>query len=198
MEKIMNTTLEQNKTASLAWYVAFAIASAIGIIVTMAGVLPLLWTYGESIGRAMGELPSQILGGIIFGLGIGAFVGIAQWLVLRGRSSDATRWLVGSIVGGVIAGVVAILISIFNDQGENIPVMILAFASLGGILGLGQFLAARSIARSPLWIVANAVGLIAAWFIPSSAQDIQAPGVIAGALVYGVVIAAAMWWVSKR
>lgn len=194
----MNTTLSQNKTTSLAWLAVFASASAIGIVVTMAGVLPLLWTYGENVERALGQFPSQIVGGVIFGLGLGLSVGIAQWLVLRGRSVDAKRWLIGSIVGGIVAGIVAILVSIFNDQGENIPVMILAFASLGGILGLGQFLAARSIARSPLWIVANAVGLVAAWFIPSSAQDIQAPGVIAVALVYGAVIAAAMWWFAKN
>lgn len=193
----MNTSLTQNKTASLAWYAAFAIASAIGILVTMAGVLPLMWTYGEGIGRAIGQFPSQIVSGIIFGLGLGAAVGIAQWLVLRGREAEATRWLIGSIVGGVVAGVVGILISIFNDQGENIPVMILAFVTLGALLGLGQFLAARSIARSPLWLVANAVGLLAAWFIPSSTQTMQPPGVIAGALVYGIVIAAALWWLKK-
>lgn len=194
----MNTTLEQNKTTSLGWLAAFAIASAIGIVVTMAGVLPLMWTYGESVFSAIGQFPSQIVGGIIFGLGLGSAVGIAQWVVLRGRSSDATRWLVGSIVGGVVAGVVGILISVFNDQGENVPVMILAFATLGAILGLGQFLAARSIARSPLWIVANAVGILAAWFIASTVESMQPASVIVGALVFGVVTAAALWWFSKQ
>jgi hypothetical protein len=194
----MNTTLTQNKTKSLGWLVAWTIASALGIIVSMVGVLPLLWTYGEGVERAIGQFPAQIVGGIVFGLGIGAAVGIAQWIVLRGRTSDATRWLVGSIVGGVVAGVVAILISVFNDQGENVPVMILAFVTLGAILGLGQYLAARSIARSPLWMVANAVGILAAWFISSSAQSMQAPVVIAGALVYGIILSAAMWWLNKN
>ena len=194
----MNTTVTQNKTASLGWLAAFAIASAIGILVTMAGVLPLMWTYGEGAERALGQWGAQIIGGIIFGVGLGAAVGIAQWVVLRGRSTDATRWLVGSIVGGVVAGVVGILISIFNDQGENVPVMILAFATLGAILGLGQFLAARSIARSPLWIVANAVGIVAAWFIASSVESLQPASILIGALVFGVVTAAALWWFAKQ
>ncbi|MDL1896393.1 hypothetical protein FBQ82_08980 [Anaerolineae bacterium CFX7] len=193
----MNTTLAQNKTISLGWLAAFAIASAIGIVVTMAGVLPLLWTYSESVGRALGQFPSQIVGGVIFGLGLGTAVGIAQSLVLRGRERDATRWLVGSIIGGVVAGVVGILISIFNDEGENVPVMILAFATLGAILGLGQFLAARSIARSPLWIAANAVGLVAAWFIAST-EAAQPVSVFVGALVFGIVTAAALWWFSRQ
>lgn len=193
----MNTTLTQNKTASLGWLAAFGIASAIGTLVTMAGVLPLMWTYGEGIERAVGQFPAQIIGGIIFGLGLGSAVGIAQWVVLRGRSTDATRWLIGSIVGGVIAGVVGILISTFNDQGENIPVMILAFATLGALFGLGQYIAARSIARSPIWLVANAVGFVAAWFIAST-ESLQPASIIVGALVFGVVTAAALWWLAKQ
>ena len=193
----MNTTLTQTKTSSIAWLAAWTIASAIGVIVSMVGVLPLMWTYGEGVERALGQWGAQIVGGTVFGLGIGAAVGIAQWLVLRGRSVDATRWLVGSIVGGIVAGIVAILISVFNDQGENLPVMLLAFATLGGILGLGQFLAARSIARSPLWIAANAVGIVAAWFIAST-ESLQPASIIVGALVYGIITAAALWWFAKQ
>ncbi len=193
----MNTTLTQNKTTSIAWLAAWTIASASGVIVSMVGVLPLMWTYGEGVERALGQWLAQIIGGIVLGLGIGTAVGIAQWLVLRGRSADATRWLVGSILGGVIAGIVGILISVFNEQGENMPVMLLAFATLGGILGLGQFLAARSIARSPLWIVANTVGIVAAWFI-ASIESAQPASVVVGALVFGVVTAAALWWSAKQ
>ncbi len=194
----MNTTLTQNKTTSLGWLAAWAIASALGVIVAMVGVLPLMWTYGEGVERALGQWGAQIVGGIVFGLGIGAAVGIAQWLVLRGRSVDATRWLVGSIIGGIVAGIVAILISIFNDQGENMPVMLLAFASLGGILGLGQFLAARSIARNALWIVASAFGLMVGWLIPSLMQTFEPVGVITGALIYGISTSAALWWFAKQ
>lgn len=193
----MNTTLTQNKIASLAWYAAFAVASAIGILITMAGVLPLMWTYGERIGLAIGQFPLQIVGGIIFGLGLGLAIGIGQWLVLRGREVEATRWLIGSIVGGVAGGVVGILISIFNDQGENIPVMVLAFATLGALLGLGQYLAARSIARSPLWMVANAGGIVAAWFVAST-ESVQPVSIFVGAIIFGVVTAVALWWFAKQ
>lgn len=194
----MNTTLSQNKTTLFARLAAWTLASAAGVLVSMVGILPLMWTYGEGVERALGQWGAQLVGGIFFGLGIGAAVGIAQWLVLRGREQDATRWLVGSIIGGIAAGIVAILISVFNDQGENQPVMLLAFASLGGILGLGQFLAARSIARSPLWIVASAFGLMLGWAIPSSMQTMQPLGMVAGALIYGLSTAAALWWFAKE
>lgn len=194
----MNTTLSQNRTTSLARLAAWTIASAIGVIVSMVGILPLMWTYGEGVERALGQWGAQLVGGIFFGLGIGLAVGIAQWLVLRRREREATRWLVGSIVGGIVAGVAAILISVFNDGGENLPVMLLAFAVLGGILGLGQFLAARSIARNALWIVASAFGLMVGWLVPSSLQSLQAVGVISGALIYGVSTAAALWWFAKQ
>lgn len=194
----MNTTLSQNKAASLARLAVWTIASAFGLIVSMVGILPLMWTYGEGVERALGHWGAQLVGGIFFGLGIGLAVGIAQWLVLRGREREATQWLVGSIVGGVVAGVVAILISVFNDQGENLPVMLLAFAALGGFLGLGQFLAARSIARNALWIVASAFGLMVGWFIPSSLQTFEPFGMISGALVYGVSTAGALWWFAKQ
>lgn len=194
----MNTTLSQNKAVSLGWLTAWTIASALGLIVSMAGLLPLMWTYGEAVERALGQWGAQIVGGIVFGFGIGLAVGVAQWLVLRGRAHEATRWLVGSIVGGSVAGVVAILISIFNDQGENLPVMLLAFAALGAILGLGQYLAARSIVRNPIWMVASALGLMIGWYIPSATQTMQPLSVIAGALVYGIVTAAAMRWFAER
>lgn len=193
----MNTTLSQNKTASLGRLVAWTIASAAGILVAMAGVLPLMWTYGEGVERALGQWGAQLVGGVLFGLGMGLAVGVAQWIVLRSREQEATRWLIGSIAGGIVAGVVAIVISVFNDQGENVPVMVLAFASLGSILGLGQYLAARSIARSPVWIVANAVGIVAAWFIASTVS-LQPASVLVGSLLFGIFTAAAQWWSAKQ
>ena len=193
----MDRTLAPNKTISIASLTAWVTASALGLIISMVGVLPLMWTYGESVERAIGQLPAQIVGGIVFGFGLGSAVGAAQWIVLRGREPEAARWFIGSVVGGIVAGVIAILISTFNDQGENIPVMVLAFITLGTLFGLGQFLAARSIARSPLWIVANAIGILAAWFIPSTAESIQPASVIVGAVVFGIITAAALWWLAR-
>src|SRR5262245_59770681 len=145
----MNTLAAQNKSASLSWLVSWAIASALGVIVCMVGVLPLLWTYGEGVEKSIGQFPAQIVGGLVFGLGLGLVIGIAQWFVLRGRSPEATRWLVGSVIGGIVAGVVAILLSQFNNGGENQLVNLVALIALGAILGLGQLLGARSIVPNP-------------------------------------------------
>lgn len=193
----MNTTLARPKTISLTWLAAWTLASALGIIAGFIIVLPLLWTIGEQVGQAIGQFPAQILGGIVFGLGVSAAVGFGQWLVLRGRTPDATRWLVGSLVGGIVGGVLAIIVSLFNDGGENVAVSLLAFALLGGILGLGQFLAARSIARSAIWILVSGIALMLSWAIPSTTENLQVVGVVAGGLTYGIVTAAAMWWLAR-
>ncbi len=195
----MNTLTTQPKSTSLGWLTAWIIASAVGLTIGFLATLPLLWSMWGSVERVIGLVPAQILGGVTFGLGIGAALGIAQWLVLRGREQNAMRWLVGSIVGGVVAGAVTMLITSQNEGGENVMWTAIAFTTLGAILGAGQFLAARSIARNPLWIVASAVGLgIGATFpFLSTTQDLTILNVAIAGIFYGAVTGAAMYWFTK-
>ncbi len=195
----MNTTLSQIKSTSFAWLAAWTIASAIAFVLGMFGTLTLLWSVAENLTNRIPEFAAALIGGAVFGLSIGVLVGIAQWLVLRNHSAEATRWLVGSIIGGTLAGVVAIFISQYNNDGENVAVTLLSFVVLGALVGLGQALAARSVARPAVWTVASAIAFVLAALLTFAMpnQDITWLNSLAGGILYGAVTAAALWWSNR-
>lgn len=198
----MNTTLSQNKTASLIWFGAWVLASAIGIVVGFLATLPLLWNATEAITGIVPQIVGQTLGGAFFGAGLGLAVGFAQWLVLRQRGeasiSPAARWLGATVLGGLIGGIVAILFSVtLNDGGTNLALTAVSFGLLGGIIGAVQYAMARPVVKNMLWIAAGALGLAIGGAIPFGQYNLELVGVGVGGLIYGAFTAAALWWNSR-
>ncbi len=202
----MNTVTEtqlvsQTKTISLPWLAAWAVASGIGLVLGATGSLQLIWNVGESIINTLPMPLQAAVVGAFLGLGIGLTTGLAQWLVLRARGIRNSRWLLSNLIGGTLGGVVigGILLGL-NSSGNNPAMTIAAFVVLGAVLGGAQLWMAREIAGNALWIVASAVGLggsIAIMFGTPNAD----PGFInigAGALVYGSITGAALWWGAHR
>lgn len=86
------------------------------------------------------------------GIGIGATVGILQWLVLRPLVHQAGWWLFLSTVGWAMGQVV---VEIALPPGSGM----LAGLVLGGMMGTAQWFALRRWVRSDRWwIVASIVG----------------------------------------
>jgi hypothetical protein len=196
----MNITLSKQKSLSIAHLAAWVIASAVGLVMGLFGTLFLIWNVAENLTTSLPEIVVALFGGAIVGIGVGGLVGVAQWFVLRGYSPQAGRWYVGSILGGIVAGTAAILISQFNDGGENTLISLLAFLVLGALLGMGQYLAAGSIARSPWWVAASAVGLTlaAALSFGMPGQDLVWWNLLAGGLLYGAVTAGVLVWNERQ
>lgn len=195
----MNTVATQTKSTSFPRLAAWAIGSGVALVVGTVATLPVLWSIGENAEKTIGQVPALTLGGAFFGLGIGTAVGFAQWLVLRGREKDALRWLVGSVVGGIVAGIVGVWVSgTYSEGGENLWANGAAFALLGAILGAGQYLAARSIPRNPLWILASTLGLAIGTLSIFGIGNFEGIGNLVGAFAYGIVTAIALWWFTKE
>lgn len=195
----MNTIATQTRSTSLPRLAAWAIASSIALVAGVVATLPVLWSIGENAEKSIGQVPALTLGGAFFGLGVGLAVGFVQWLVLRGREQEATRWLIGSIIGGIVAGVVGIWVSAtFSDSGENPLWNLVAFSMLGAILGAGQYLAARSIPRNPLWILASGLGLALGALSIFGIGNFENVGIVFTGLAYGIITAAALWWFTKQ
>lgn len=193
----MNTTMTQPSSTSVGWLAGWAVASAIGLVLGLAGTLTLVWSVTENFASGLGEQVDAILFGAVFGLGLGLVLGIAQWIVLRLRGESGPRWVGATIIGSIIGGVLAILIgNTFNPGGGNIILGALTFAILGAFIGACQFGMARSIAGSALWILASAVALGAGMSIAFQFSDMWWGAVIGGA-IYGVVIAAVLWWMGR-
>jgi hypothetical protein len=106
---------------------------------------------------------------LIGDVGIGAAMGIMQWLVLRPQVRQASWWIVASIVGWII-GLVAIAV-VPPEIGALTGIM------LGVVFGTAQwFILRRWVDGAGWWIVVSALG----WAV----------GPIFGVLFVGAVVGA--------
>jgi hypothetical protein len=197
----MNTTTATTaKITSLPWLAAWACASAIGITVGTALPLQVMWSLGESTPTALSPVLVPVLGGTVFGLGIGFCIGLAQWLILRASGTTTSlRWLGGTLLGSVPGAIVTIAISnTFSQWGETVWVNLVAFLLLGAILGAGQLLVSRDVVSHPAWILASAMGVLGSSAMLLGLGDVIIPAVIVGGLAYGIITAAALWWFANK
>lgn len=197
----MNTTTSiTTKLNSLPWLLAWTCASAIGISVGTVLPLQALWSLGDTPPANLPPALALFLGAAIFGLGLGLCIGLAQLFILRTSGATANfRWLGGTLIGSVPGAIVAIAISsAFSQFGEIVWVNLVAFILLGAILGATQLLVCRDVVSHPVWILASAFGVLGSSVILLGLGNIIIPAVIGGGLVYGIITAAALWWVSKK
>jgi len=88
----------------------------------------------------------------VFGLMIGASLGLGQWLVLRHQISQAFLWLLASVIGGTVSGVVGFAMG--GAVGGP-----LGGAMIGASLGIMQWLVLRRrVSRSYLYLLASVIG----------------------------------------
>ena len=77
----------------------FAVAGAIALVVSQSSVTDLITDMvTNASGRLVGVLVREFAVNIPFTLVIGASVGVARWLTLRGESAAAVRWVLISAV----------------------------------------------------------------------------------------------------
>lgn len=196
---MMNATLTQNKSVSLAWIIVWTAASALGLALGVSVTLPILWSVGDPLIARIGEVPMMAIGGVIFGVGIGGGIGIAQWLVLRGRYPEARRWLVGSIIGAIVSCVIVMPLSKYaNADGGNLAVVVLLFGLIGAAIGAWQYIGARSIARHIGWTGVSLLALGLAAVPLFGPYNLEMLGVLGGSLLYGAITGVALWWFEKQ
>lgn len=194
----MNTTVAETKRTTVVWLAGWVIASALGLGLGFVLPLPVLWSISESIKPLFPEWIAAVLFGALFGLGMGTFVGITQWIVLRMRGETRMRWVGASILGAMIGGIAAVLLGNMAQANQNNPLIaFVGFGVLGAMLGATQYALVRPVAKNVLWIVASAVGVVLAAVGPFGLADMPIWAFVMGALVYGLVTAAALWWFAK-
>ena len=123
------------------------IGTAVGVaqgLVLRRRIAPMGWwvltsAIGFGVGKALGEAVGQgmpaVLGHGLAGAIIGAVVGVAQWLVLRGRVARAEWWVVANVVAWAIGWSVISLVE--HAEGTSTLVVYLvggAGAAMAGIV----------------------------------------------------------------
>ena len=167
----------------LQWVVASVAGWLVGWLVAWIGALAMGWMVAWA------------------GVGIGAGVGVAQWLVLRERVTWAGWWVAASMVGGILGGVASagLILGAYVGAGQimgDVVAVILGWVGVGVGIGVAQWLVLRwQVARAGWWVLASVVGWIigriAAWFgVGVVAVDVivgQFVGQVAYGVVYGVI-----------
>jgi len=109
------------------------------------------WVLATTVGWTLG----LVLSGEI---GIGAFVGVAQWLVIRRYFSQASWWILASTVGW-IAGWFLITSGLIVPPGAGPINTLIAGGVFGLTMGLAQWLVLRRrVKLASVWILLSIPG----------------------------------------
>ena len=168
----------------LGWMLACVASAAVALTVTGAMV-------------SAGRLNAAVVWAV-FGLVIGASLGITQWLVLRRQIPQAHMWVLASAMGGIAVGVLGFV------MGEAVggPV---GGSVIGAALGIMQWLVLRRlISRAYVWVLASIVGF-ALGLTAGEAVGFTAGGAVGwlvGGTMLGVVVGAitggALVWLLRQ
>jgi len=166
------------------WVLASAVACAVALTVTGAMI------------RA-GSLNAAVVWAV-FGLVIGASLGITQWLVLRRQIPQAYMWLLASAVGGAVAGILGFAMG--GPAGGP-----LGGAVIGASLGIPQWLVLRHrVSQAYVWVLASIVGFAlglsageAVGFAVGGTVGWPVGGTIHG-IVVGAITGAALVWLLRQ
>ena len=168
----------------LGWMLACAASAAVALTVTGAMV------------RA--GSPNAAVVWAVFGLVIGASLGITQWLVLRRQIPRAYMWLLASAVGGAVAGILGFAMG--GPAGGPVGGSV-----IGAALGIMQWLVLRRlISRAYVWVLASIVGFAlglsageAVGFAIGGAVGWLVGGITMGVVV-GAITGAALVWLLQQ
>ena len=182
----------------LQWLVSCAVGTAIG------GALAFftMWSAGEAVAGAVGEMAGGFVAGGIFGaaFGLGANAGPAFLLERRGLSG--TRWLIASmIITSLSAGTAVALLSNLFDTMSGPATTVFIGLVLGAPMGIVQWVILRQHdVAADLWPVISVVAyLLAAYFIGLGSQDSAMALVLGGVglSVAAVTAIGAMWLLGR-
>lgn len=115
--------LQRSGVSAARWIGVSAAAGAVGMGLTFA----LAFNQADALSRT--------LSAVLVGLAVGLPVGIGQWLVLRQRGTEASGWIVVSVLAYLLVGV--IIASGDEDTSLNLAVGITGLL-LGAVTGLGM------------------------------------------------------------
>lgn len=179
-------------------------AVTVTMILATMGAFFSMWSVGEVVQQAWGDLAMALVVGAIFGALIGVGVGLGQAIVLRSHGILLGRWLGHTVLAGAVGMAIGftVMFSFFDmDNMPDVAVGIAMALSLGLPIGLvqGQLLKPH-VAQAQLWIPI----CIAAFFIgfavglPLSGEGGEWLSLGVVALLTAVLTGAGMVWLTRR
>ncbi len=160
-----------------------------------------MWTIGEAVGNMSSELLGTMVAGLLFGalFALGGTLG-PGWL-LQSKGISAKRWIGRSVAvtAVIMSGGVALMSSGFELVPEPVSALYLGLV-LGFPMGLVQWhLLKQQGIQATLWPLINVVGyLLAAAIIVFLSGEGREWMIILMGLLVGVVTGLGMMWLLRR
>jgi hypothetical protein len=188
MDVILQPT--QRRAFGLGGYLAWIGLSAAAVMVGMAVSYALIFAAN---GVIPGFNEDRFMGMALFAI-LGAFIGAAQWLILRGRAPRAGWWIVATAAGLWLGTFLAFRISGMRQPIEPFQ-LLLGGAVTGFILALVQLTVLRPPRRGAIiWLLAGALGWLALTLVTGESLDRTTDLLALGALPAAISGLALAWF----
>lgn len=178
-------------------------AVTVTMIVATAGAFVSMWSVGEVVQQAWGDVAMSIVVGAIFGGLLAAGLGLGQALVLRSQGIPPARWLGQTILAGAAGMAIGftVIFSLFDM--ENMPELLVGLTmalSFGLPVGLVQGrLLKPVVAQAQLWMPICMVAIFVSFGVglPLSGEGREWVSIVVVALLTAVLSGAGLVWLAR-
>jgi hypothetical protein len=191
------------KVNSGSFFLQWVTAVTVTMIVAVMGAFASMWSVGEIVQEAWGDLAMAIVVGAIFGGLIGLGVGLGQAIVLRSHGIPFGRWLGQTVLAGAVGMAIGFTVIFSFFDMDNMPQVAVGLAialALGLPIGLVQWQMLKPhMAQAQLWlpicIVAFLIGFVVGLPLGGEGREILSVGTVA--VLTAVISGAGMVWLLK-
>ena len=189
-----------NRTFFVSWVTAVTVTM---ILATMGAFIS-MWSVGEVVQQAWGDLAMALVVGAIFGALIGVGVGLGQAIVLRSHGIHFGRWFGQTALAGAVGMAIGFTVIFSFFDMNNIPEVatgVTMALSLGLSIGVVQWQMLKPhVAQAQLWvpicIAAFFIGFAVGLPLSGEGREWLSLGVVA--LLTAVLTGAGMVWLARR
>ena len=178
-------------------------AVTITMILATMGAFISMWSVGEVVREAWGDLAMALVVGAIFGALIGVGAGLGQAIVLRSHGIPFGRWLGQTALAGAVGMAIGftVMFSFFDmDSIPEVAAGVTMALSLGLPIGVVQWQMLKPhVAQAQLWapicIAAFFIGFAVGLPLSGEGREWLSLGVVA--LLTAVLTGAGMVWLAR-
>ncbi|MCL4265681.1 MAG: hypothetical protein KJ069_20885 [Anaerolineae bacterium] len=185
------------------FFLRWVTAVTITMILAVMGAFVSMWSIGEVVQQAWGDMVMAIVVGAIFGGLLGLGISLGQGIVLRSYGIPFGRWLGQTTLASMVGTAISFLVMFSLFDLDNMPEVLVGLAialSLGPPMGMVQWrLLKPHMAQAQLWIpiltMALFMGFVVGLPLGGEGQEWLSVGVVA--LLTAVLSGAGMVWLAR-
>ena len=183
------------------FFMQWLLAVTVSMILATMGAFVSMWSVGEMVQAAWGDLAMAIVVGAIFGGLLGVGIGLGQAVVLRSQGISFGRWLGQTVLAGAVGMALGftVMFSVFDDDMPQLVAPVAIALSLGLPIGLVQWqMLTPHVGQAQVWVpiciaaflISFAVGLP----LGGEGREWLSVGVVA--LLTAILSGAGMVWLA--